>query len=174
MSRANTAVATLHTHQEAEEAVRELQLSGFDMKKLSIIGKDYHTSEHVIGYYNTGERMKAWGTLGAFWGGIWGILFGSAFFLLPGVGPVLVAGPLVGGIVAGLESAVVVGGLSVLGAALASLGVPKDSVLQYESQLKVGKYLLILHGTPEEIESAKSCLSKTKIAMHAEPAALVG
>ena len=77
---------------EAETAVKELQKSGFDMKKLSIIGRDYHTDEHVIGYYNAGDRMKYWGKLGAFWGGFWGLLFGSAFFLIPGVGPLLFAG----------------------------------------------------------------------------------
>ena len=50
------------------------------MKKLSIVGRDYHTDEHVVGYYNTGDRMKVWGKAGAFWGGLWGFLFGSAFF----------------------------------------------------------------------------------------------
>jgi len=39
------------------------------MKKLSIVGRDYHTDEHVVGYYNTGDRMKVWGKTGAFWGG---------------------------------------------------------------------------------------------------------
>ena len=36
------------------------------MKKLSIVGKDYHTDEHVVGYYNTGDRMMYWGKLGLF------------------------------------------------------------------------------------------------------------
>jgi len=53
-------VAIYNTHTEAESAVNELQRSGFDIKKLSIVGKEYHTEEHVIGYYNTGERMKYW------------------------------------------------------------------------------------------------------------------
>jgi len=52
--------------------VKELQRSGFDMKKMSIVGKDYHTDEHVVGYYNTGDRMKYWGKLGAFWVGCGG------------------------------------------------------------------------------------------------------
>ena len=69
-----------NTHSEAEAAVKELQRSGFDMKKLSIVGKDYHTEEHVVGYYNTGDRMKSWGKLGAFWGGLWGMLFGGLLF----------------------------------------------------------------------------------------------
>ncbi|BBO32273.1 general stress protein [Lacipirellula parvula] len=173
-SDAETAVAVFRSHERAEEAVRELQRSGFDMKKLSIIGKDYATDEHVVGYYNVGNRMKAWGAMGAFWGGIWGMLLGWAFLIIPGLGPVLIAGPLVGWIVAGLEGAVVVGGLSALGAALVSIGIPKDSVLQYELDLKAGRYLLIVHGTPNEVASARSRLRKSELKVHAEPIAVMG
>lgn len=79
------------------------------MKKLSIVGKDYHTEEQVVGYYHTGDRMKYWGKLGAFWGGLWGILLGAAFFWIPGIGPLVVAGPLVYAIIGGLEGAVAIG-----------------------------------------------------------------
>ncbi len=115
MSDKNSVVAIFDSHDRAEDAIRELQRGGFDMKKLSIIGKDVHTEENVVGYYTTGERMKYWGKLGAFWGGFWGILFGSAFFWLPPIGTVLVAGPLVAWIVGALESAAVVGGVQRLG-----------------------------------------------------------
>ena len=50
-------VAVFDRHDDAEAAIRELQRASFDMKKLSIVGKDYHTDEHVVGYYNTGDRM---------------------------------------------------------------------------------------------------------------------
>ncbi len=103
--------------------------------------------------------MKYWGKLGAIWGGFWGILFGSAFFWLPGIGSILVAGPLVVWIVGALESAVVMGGLSALGAALCSIGIPEHSVLQYETQVKNGKLLLVAHGTAHEVERAKEILS---------------
>ena len=73
MSKGNVAVAIFNTHVEAENAVKELQKSDFDMKKLSIVGRDYHTEEQVVGYYHTGDRMKYWGKLGAFWGGLWGV-----------------------------------------------------------------------------------------------------
>jgi hypothetical protein len=145
------------------------------MKKLSIVGKDYHTDEHVVGYYNTGDRMMYWGTMGAFWGGLWGMLFGSALFIVPGIGPLLVAGPLVAWIVGALEGAAVMGGLSALGAALVSIGIPRDSVLQYESNLKAGKFLLILHGTLQEVEQAKERLDNThatEATVHAEPVAI--
>src|SRR5271165_6017297 len=136
MSDKNSVVAIYESHDRAEDAIRELPKDGFDMKKLSIVGKDYHTEEHVVGYYNTGDRMKYWGKLGAFWGGFWGLLFGSAFFWVPGIGQILVAGPLVMWIIGALESAVVMGGLSALGAGLFSLGIPKDSILKYETALK--------------------------------------
>ena len=71
-------------HTEAEAAVKQLQRSGFDMKALSIVGKSYHTDEHVVGYYNAGDRMMYWGSAGALWGGFWSLLFGSAFFAIPG------------------------------------------------------------------------------------------
>ena len=161
MTNNNAVVAVYKSHTEAEAAVKELQQSGFDMKKLSIVGRDYHTDEHVVGYYNTGDRMKHWGKLGAFWGGIWGLLFGSAFFLIPGVGPLLVAGPLVGWIVGGLEGAVVVGGLSAIGAGLYSLGIPKDSILQYETALKSGKFVVIAHGSAGETTHAREIINRT-------------
>src|SRR5271154_3976621 len=149
MVKNNAVVGIYNSHTDAEASVKELQRSGFDMKKLSIVGKDYHTDEHVIGYYNTGDRMKYWGKVGAFWGGFWGLLFGSGLFLIPGLGPILVAGPLVAWIVAGLEGAAVVGGVGALGAGLASIGIPKDSVLKYEVALKTDKYLLVVHGTED-------------------------
>ena len=92
MEKNEPVVAVYDTHQQAEETIKELQKSGFDMKQLSIVGRDYHSEEQVVGYYNACDRMKYWGKLGAFWGGFWGLLFGSAFFWVPGIGQVLVAG----------------------------------------------------------------------------------
>ena len=158
MLQTNSVVAVFQTHEQAENAIRSLQEAGIDMKSLSIAGKDTHTDEHVVGYYNAGDRMAYWGKLGAFWGGFWGLLFGSAMFAIPGLGPVLVAGPLVAWIVAGLEGAVVVGGVSAIGAGLVSIGIPKDSVVQYEVALKTDKFLLIVHGTPDTVDKAKSIL----------------
>ena len=170
MPEKNAVVAIYDSHSQAEEALKELQRSGFDMKKLSIVGKDYHTEEDVVGYYNAGDRMKRWGKSGAFWGGFWGLLFGSAFFAIPGIGPVLVAGPLVAWIVGALEGAVVVGGLGAIGAGLFSIGIPKDSIVQYEAAIKSDKFLLLAHGTAEEVEKAKSIMRRAhpvEVAVHA-------
>jgi uncharacterized membrane protein len=158
MSKQNAVVGIFNTHTAAEKSIKELQRAGFDMKKLSIVGKDYHPDEHVVGYYNVGDRMLFWGKKGAFWGGFWGLLFGSALFVIPGVGPLIVFGPLVGWIVGALEGAVVVGGLSALGAALYSIGIPNDSLIKYETAIKSAKFLVIAHGTTDEVAKAKSIL----------------
>lgn len=172
MTHTNSVVAVFESHDQAESAIRELQRDGFDMKQLSIVGKDYHTEEHVVGYYTTGDRMAYWGKLGAFWGGFWGLLFGSAFFWVPGIGQLLVAGPLVTWIVGALEGAVMMGGLTALGAGLYSIGIPKNSVVQYETEVKNGKLLLVAHGTADEVERAKKLLGRTQAkttTVHAQP-----
>jgi len=158
----NAVVAVYNTHSAAEDAIDELKKSGVDMTKVSIIGKDYHTEENVVGYYNAGDRMKYWGSMGAFWGGLWGLLVGAAFFWVPGIGPLLVAGPVAAWIVGALEGAVVVGGLSVLGAALYSAGIPRDSILKYETAIKADKYVVVIHGTSEEVSKARVLLATTK------------
>jgi len=99
MDHPHAVIAVYPLHQGAEAAVKELHRSGFEMKMLSSIGRDYQTEDHVIGYFNVGDRMKAWGKTGAFWRGLWGMLFGSAFFRIPGKGPALAAGPVVSWIV---------------------------------------------------------------------------
>ena len=170
MAERNAVVGIFDSHLKAETSIKELQRAGFDMKKLSIVGKDYHPEEHVVGYYNVGDRMKVWGKLGAFWGGLWGLLFGSAFFFIPGIGPLIVFGPLVSWIIGALEGAVVVGGLGALAAALYSIGIPKDSVVKYETAIKSDKFLVIAHGTADEVAKAKSVLETagaTQIDVHA-------
>jgi len=162
MSELNAVVAVYDTHIGAEEAVKELQRAGIDMRTLSIVGKDPHTDEHVVGYYNTGDRMKYWGKTGAFWGGLWGLLFGAAFFAIPGIGPVLAAGPVVTWIVGALEGAAVFGGLSAIGAGLYGMGIPRDSIVRYELALKTDKFLLMVHGTAAEVERAKSIIESTQ------------
>ena len=161
MTKENAAVAIYNTHTQAEAAIKELQKSGIDMKKLSILGKDYHAEENVLGYYNAGDRMKFWGKLGAFWGGLWGLLFGSALFFIPGIGHIVALGPVGGMIVGALENAVIVGGLSALGAGLYSVGIPKDSVVKYETAVKADKFLVIVHGTEDEVTKAKEIINST-------------
>ena len=140
MGEHNAVVAMCNTHTETEAAIKELKRAAFNVKKLSIVGKDYHTDKHVVGYYNTGDCMKYWGTA------------------IPGIGPVLIAGPLLGWVLGALEETAVTGGMTAIGVALNNLGIPKDSVLNYETALKSSKFILLAHGTAEEVAHAQSII----------------
>jgi len=162
MSSQDSSCLVFSNHAEAETAIQTLSKAGFDVKKLSLIGKGYHTEEHPVGFYTAGDKIRSWGGAGAFWGGIWGMLMAPAVFLLPGIGLVAMAGPLVATLVGGLEGAVVVGGVSALGAALTQVGVPKDQVVKYETALKVDQYVLVIHGTADELARARSMLGSAQ------------
>ena len=158
METADTVIAVFSDHHAAETAVKKLTAAGFEMKHLSVVGKGYHSEEKVVGFYNIGDRVRFWGKRGAFWGGLWGLFFGGLFMAVPVVGHVIVLGYLATVAFSAVESAVIVGGLSALGAALYSIGVPKDSVIQYEAAVKADNFLVMAHGTAAEMARAKAIL----------------
>src|SRR5271163_1629254 len=162
MEKTDTVIAVFADHTAAEAAVKKLTAAGFEMKSLSIVGKGYQTDEKVVGFYNTGDRIKFWGTRGALWGGLWGMFFGGLFLMIPGVGHVVVLGYLASMAIYGIENAIFVGGMSALGAALYGIGVPKDSVIQYETAVKADSFLVMAHGAAPEVERAKAILSTVK------------
>lgn len=151
-------VAVYTRHLDAEKAVRKLSSSGFDMAHFSIVGQGFHSEEKVVGFYNIGDRIKFWGTNGAFWGGLWSLFFGGIFLTLPVIGPVMVLGHLAVMVVAAVEGAILVGGVSALGAALYSIGIPKDSVIEYEESVKTDAYLVVGHGSADEMARSKVIL----------------
>jgi hypothetical protein len=165
MSQTDAVVAVYATHQDAEAAVRKIAGDGLEMKHFSIIGKGYHTEEDVIGFYSAGDRVRFWGSRGAYWGGLWGLLFGGLMLTIPFVGPVMVLGHLAGfvftAVSSAVEGAVVVGGLGALGAALYSIGIPHNSVLDYEKALKADQFVVVGHGPVAEMQRATGVLKTT-------------
>jgi hypothetical protein len=161
MENVDAVIAVFSDHNAADIAVKKLAASGFQMKQLSVVGKGFHSEEKVVGFYNIGDRIKFWGTRGAFWGGLWGLFFGGLFITIPVVGHVVVLGYLAATAISALESALMVGGLSALGAALYSIGMPKDSVVQYEAAVKADGFLVMAHGAAEDIARAKAILATT-------------
>lgn len=157
------------SHVEAEAAVLELQKAGFDMQKISIIGKDYQTTEHVRGFFTWKDTAKAgageagyWGT---FFGGLFGVLTGVGLLFIPGVGPVVVAGHAAG-VLAGWIEGMIIGGVGAavaggLVGALVGLDIPKEQALKYETEIKAGKFMVIVSGTDEEMDRAKQILQNT-------------
>jgi len=158
MTKNDAIVAVFPDHHRAEAAIRKLAAGGLDMKHFSVVGKGYHSEDKVVGFYNTGDRVKFWGKTGAIWGGLWGLFFGGMLVTIPVIGPVMVLGHFAAMVFGAIEGAAIVGGLGALGAAMFSLGIPKDSVIEYEKALKVDGFLLVAHGSAEEMTRAQTIL----------------
>jgi hypothetical protein len=161
MTAIDTVIAVYPDHGSAGAAIKKLGDAGFPMTSLTLIGKGYQTDEKVVGFYNVGDRIKLWGTRGAFWGGLWGLMFGGVFLSAPVIGPVIVLGYLASAVIATLEGAAVLGGLSALGAALFSIGVPKDSVVRYQTDLRADDFLVMVHGSADDAKRAEAILGTT-------------
>ena len=163
-SQQDAVVAIYASHDAAENAIRKVAESGLNMKHFSIVGRGYHTDEKAIGFYSTGDRIRFWGGRGAYWGGLWGLLFGGMMLTIPAVGPVMVLGSLSTAVFTALtgavEGAVVAGGLGALGAALYSVGIPEHSVISYEQALKGDEFLVIAHGSLAETGQARALLAQ--------------
>lgn len=159
MSTPSITVAVYASHGAAEAAVKTLAKNGIDLKTISIIGKNYETEETPVGYFNAGDRAKVFGKLGGFWGGLFGILFGSLFLFVPVFGHLVILGPLAAMIANGIEGAVVGGATAALFGALTALGVPKNSVLRYETDIKADKFVVVVHGSSDVAEKARSILA---------------
>jgi uncharacterized membrane protein len=161
MDQADTIIAVFPNHEEADKAVQALAAAGIGVKNISVVGKGYHTEEKVMGFYNMGDRMQMWGSRGALWGGLWGLLFGGVFMVVPVFGQVVVLGYLATAVISALEGALVLGSLSALGGAISSIGVPEDSAVRYETDVKADSFLVMAHGTAEEVEKARGVLNQS-------------
>ena len=167
-------IAVYPDHASAEAAVKRLLKEGFDMKEVSIVGRDFQVEEEPIGFVSARDFIGTGAGTGAWVGGLFGLLIGAAFLVLPGVGPVIVAGPLSAALLGGLEGALAGAALGALSGALVGLGIPKNQALKYEAQVKAGKFLVLVRGTPEQIERARAVLSTGKqedVEVYGAPAA---
>lgn len=167
-------VATFKDHMDADEAVKALRHAGIDFRKISIVGRDYETHEQPLGYFNKGDRTKFYGRFGAFWGSLAGILLGAFVLVIPFFGHIIVLGPLAAMIVSGVEGAALGGAGGALVGVFLGLGVPKDSALRFRTAIAAGEFLLVVHGTTEDVDLARSVFENTAAATietHGEVAA---
>jgi hypothetical protein len=171
MSDNNMVMAIYNTQRGAEDGLKGVLQSGADMKKrldvkkVSLLAKGYFPDNEAAGIYNDGDGMKHLGKYGRFWNSIWGIIPNAAAFTIPGTGPVLVAGPFVSWIVDALKRTPS-STRGAIGASLSSIGIPENSILEYEHALKEGKFLFGYYGTAGEVDRAHYILRGT------EPAAV--
>lgn len=153
-------VALFSTHALADACVRRLDAGGVPLSAISVVGRNYHSEEQPLGYFNVGERALFYGKWGAFWGGLAGLLLGSGFFFVPAVGPMVVLGPLTSSIVGGIEGAVLAGGASALTGALMALGLPRNTVLRYDTALKADQFLVSVHAQEQDVARIRALLAE--------------
>jgi hypothetical protein len=152
-------VATYRTMEEVEAALRTLADEGIPVDNMSIITQNLESTTNVHGFVSTADVAKSGAGWGAWLGGIFGLLTGVAFLIVPGVGPVLAAGSAATWLVATLEGAG--GGAAVGGIIGGFFGrfVSKKHIPKYEQKLKAGKYLLMTHGDSDLLDRAHKLLS---------------
>lgn len=147
-------VGVYQTHEQALEAIKQLQKKNFPVDKLSVIGKADVIEDHLK-IKSTANRSAAGVEIGVVAGPILGILTGAGVFAIPGFGFLFGAGALLGAL-AGFDFGIVGGGIVSL---LTTLFTNKDKIVKYHEHLKEGKFLVIAQGTHEEMERAHEILT---------------
>lgn len=161
MSSKNTAVFGIYsTTAKAEFAVDRLTLTGFSNNDISVLLPDQKSTRDFAHEKETKapEGTAAGVTAGGAIGGTIGLLAGIGALAIPGVGPLIAAGPIMGAL-AGLGVGGAVGGLI---GALVGMGIPEYTAKRYEGRIKDGGVLLSVHcDTSDEISRAKDVLKTT-------------
>ncbi len=152
----------------AKRALERLIEEGFPMDQVSLLWRAGGLGDDSLGisYAGAGERIRTWSRQGLAWGALGGLLAGATgLFMLPGLGLLLAAGPvveLIGGAIAG---AAVGGGLMAGAAALTELasalhrmGIPEAELRSIHEAIEHGRHVLLLHAEPGEAERWRSLL----------------
>ena len=161
MAGKKTAVFGIYaTRLNAEDAIDTLTKSGFPISDVSVLvpetlgAKDMGTQKAT----KAPEGATAGASSGAIVGGTLGLLVGIGALAIPGVGPLIAAGPLVASL-AGIGAGGAIGGVT---GALIGAGIPEYEAKRYEGRLQKGGILLSIHcDTSEEVDQAKEILKRT-------------
>jgi hypothetical protein len=151
-------VAVFSGYPETDSAVKKLANAGVAIENLSVVGKGSPSDEKIVGFHRAGGRIRFWGKRGVFWGSLWDLFDGGVSLTIPVIGQVMILGYLAPIVASAVDGGIMVGGLSALGAALYSAGAPRDSVGQYEQAVKADGFLVIVHGTAEELARSRAIL----------------
>ena len=148
------------THDLAETAIRALGEAGIVLKDVSIVAQNLQTTEQVQGFITTGDVARSGAGVGAWWGGLFGILAGAAFLWVPGVGPLIVAGSLAASFLGLLEGAAVGSASGVLIGALLGFGLSNDRAIKYESVVRAGHFLVLVHADESHSPTVRQVLER--------------
>ncbi len=151
-------IAVYTNHDDLMDAINRLIEAGVAREHISALAKGEDTPEKSFEIEKENDAILFWGKQGAFWGGLFGLLAGGLFSVVPGFGPLVAAGPIVSSLAGLLGGAATFGSASALAAWLADFSVEAAEAKKYEDLLNEGKLLLIVHGSPDEIEKAQNIL----------------
>jgi hypothetical protein len=140
-----------NSHELAEATVRALGETGFPYPNISIVTQNMQSTEQVQGLVAPSDVQPPTALLGA----IGGLLLGAAALTLPGVGPLLVAGPLAANFFGLLDGAIMGTSSGGLIGALMGYGLPLDTALKYQTVVQNGGFLVMAHGNENQIELAR-------------------
>ncbi|MCM3727086.1 general stress protein [Neobacillus cucumis] len=135
-------VGVYETEHEVIQAVEDLKKQGYASEDISVIGKnkdDVNEINDVTGTTTEKSAMAGAATGGAL-GGVLGLLAGVGALAIPGIGPLVAAGP----IAATLTGAAAGAGVGGLAGVLIGLGIPKEEADRYEDLVKEGKFLVVV------------------------------
>ena len=152
--------AIYDNHDDTAEAVEALLKGGINKFHITVLGKGDQEALDKFEFNKENEDAIFWGEQGAFWGALWGFMLGGALAFIPGFGPMVAAGPLIGSLTGLVGGAATVGGLSALVAWLKDRGIAELEAKHYEEMLNQGKNLIIVQGTKEELHNAEEILKK--------------
>ncbi|WP_338421079.1 general stress protein [Mesobacillus harenae] len=151
-------VGSYETEREAISAVEQLKADGYRAEDISVISKNHEQIEGVEEETGTKteEGLAAGAATGGVLGGLTGLLAGIGALAIPGVGPIIAAGP----IAATLSGAAVGVGAGGLAGALVGMGIPEEEAEQYEEDVKSGNILVL--ADPQPTRSDDSSLAEQK------------
>ncbi|EEG76791.1 general stress protein [Dethiobacter alkaliphilus] len=146
-----TVVGLFRSKEQAEEAIRELRARDFDDQDISLVAKNEEAEgggEEGVSYEN--QNLADGTATGGAIGGLTGLLAGAGALLIPGIGPIIAAGPL-----AGALTGIVTGGIA---GGLIDYGIPEEEGERYEKEVHKGSILVAAESEDEEMSEEVSSI----------------
>lgn len=144
-------IAVFGDGRQAEDAVAQLRKEGFS-KEISILGKDDKAGRgsDTTMSMGSGDSVTDGSATGGVIGGLAGLAAGAGALVIPGIGPLLAAGPI-----AGALTGAVTGGIA---GGLVDWGIPEEESRRYEDHIKQGSVLVSVECSDDKAEKAMSSL----------------
>ena len=159
----NATLTVFRSQADAEAAIRQLARDGYDLGKVSMVGRDASGDVRAAGSASSKAQVTSPKAGAPSWDGIRGMLVGSGFIVVPSIGPLVVAGPLLTWIVRSMGASPGPDKQNAMGAGMHNLGIPEHSVLRCEAALKIGKVIVIAEGSAMMMILAREVFRRTPV-----------